>query len=171
MAEVDFERGDFAAAKEKTLKALREFQSPEDKDVDSESLASSLLVKIYAAEGKPLDADPYVRRIKEIASKDRDVMFGNRLSIADYLKAVGKRSEAIQELQSLPVEAKAAGRNFLSLEARLALAKLRTGEMPSTELRKELSSIQIEAARAGFRLLAQKAASAKAFLQKCASCS
>src|SRR5208337_4865768 len=100
LAEVDFERDNLALA--------------EDKDVDSESEAAALLVRIYAAEGKPLDAEPYVRRIQEIASKDRDVMFGNRLSIAEYLDAIGKHEEAIQELQLLPAEAKAAGRNFVS---------------------------------------------------------
>jgi len=157
LAEVDFERDNLALAEDKALKALREFQSPEDKDVDSESEAAALLVRIYAAEGKPLDAEPYVRRIQEIASKDRDVMFGNRLSIAEYLDAIGKHEEAIQELQLLPAEAKAAGRNFVSLQARLALVKLREKELSASELRKELSSIRTEAMRAGFRLLAERA--------------
>ena len=154
LAEIDLERGNLAAAEDEASRALKEFQEEEDKD--SESEAASILVKVLVAEKRPAQAEPYVKRIQEIASTDHDVAFHNRLSIAEYLEALGKRSEALRQLESLPEEAKSSGRNFVSLEARLALVKLQHGHRPPVELRKELSSIQAEANRAGFKLLSAR---------------
>ena len=157
LAEIDLERIQLGPAEEKALKALKEFQSAEDKSPDSEEEASSLLVKIYVAGGRAPDAVPYIKRINEIASSDRDIMFGSRLSIAEYLDATGKRAEAIQQLQSVPSEAKASGRNYIALEARLALAKLRATGPHDPALQKELAAISSAAKEAGFRSLLGKA--------------
>jgi len=155
LAEIDLDRGNLVSAEDNASRALKEFQT--EQDSDSESEASSLMVKVLVAEKAPDRALPYVKRIQEIASKDRDVAFGNRISIAEYLNAIGQRDEAIQQLESLPSEARNSGRNFVSLEGRLALAKLQVGHRPPAEIRKELSSIQAEANRAGFKLIAEKA--------------
>lgn len=158
LAEVDLERNNLAAAEDKAMKALREFQSADDKDADSEEEAAALMVKIYVAGGRTADAEPYVKRIREIASKDRHTMFMGKLSLATYFASSGKRAEAIQELQSLSVEPGAM--DFLSLEARLMLARLRATSGRDPALQKELLAIRAAASRAGFTLLAEKAKSA-----------
>jgi hypothetical protein len=95
-----------------------------------------------------------VQRIREIASKDQETEFNARLSLAEYLNAMGKRNEAINDLASLPTEAKSAGMNFLSLKARLAILKIQMqiGDHP-LESRRELVLIRSDAQHAGFGLL------------------
>ncbi|HVO80851.1 MAG TPA: protein kinase [Terriglobales bacterium] len=155
LAQVELELGNLAQAEGRATVALKDFH--DQQDADSESEAASLLVKILAAQGKLDQAKTYVKRIQEIATTDPDVAFDNRLSMADYFSASGEYSEALQQLQSLPSEARKAGRNFTSLQARVALVKLQAGRRPAPELRKELSSIEAEARRAGFSLLIQRA--------------
>lgn len=156
LAEIDVERGDFAAAEEKAAKSLQEFH--DEQDTDSESEAASILSKVLVAAGKPDAAAPYVKRIQELASQDRDVSFHNRLSLAEYFNATGRRSEALQQIESLPSEAASSGRNFVALEARLALVRMRLGNESTSELQRELSSIQRDANRAGFKLVSDKVA-------------
>jgi len=156
LAQIDLERGNLVSAQERAMKALREFH--DDQDSDSESEAASVLVKVLVAAKTPEQAGTYVKRIQEIASKDRDTAFENRISIAEYLNAIGQRDDAIRQLQTLPSEARSSGRTFASLEGRLALVKLQAGLRRTAEVRRELSSIQAEANRAGFKLLAEKAA-------------
>ncbi len=151
IAEIDLERNRLRQAEDRASQAVKEFHN--NQDADSESEAASLLVRVLLAEKRTADAEPYVKRIQEIASQDREIEFDNRLSIADYLNATGKRAEAIEQLDSLPADAKNAGMNFDSLRARLALVRFRVGLRPTIELRRELSSIQAEAGRAGFNLL------------------
>jgi eukaryotic-like serine/threonine-protein kinase len=155
LGEVDFERRRLPDAEDKATQAIEEFH--EDQDADSESQATSLLVKVLLSLGRNAEAEPYVRRIQEIASKDRESQFDGRLSDAEYLNAVGKREEAIRQIESVPADAKNAGMNFASLNARLTLVKIQVGLRPREELRKELSSIQVEAHHAGFGLLVQRA--------------
>lgn len=156
LAQIELERGNLTAAEDQATKALREFH--DEQDTDSESEAASTLVKILVAKKTPDQATTYVKRIQEIASKDRDVSFENRISMAEYLSATGQGGEAIQQIQTLPAEARQSGRNFMSLEGRLAMVKLRAGQRPAAELRKELANIRAEANHAGFKLLAEKAA-------------
>ena len=156
LAQIDLERKNLASAQDLAMKALHEFH--DEQDSDSESVAASVLVKVLVAAKTPEQAATYVNRIQEIASKDRDTAFENRLSIADYLDAIGHRDDAIRQLQALPSDAISSGRVFASLEGRLALVKLQAGLRPPVELRKELSSIKADANRAGFRLLAEKTA-------------
>jgi tetratricopeptide (TPR) repeat protein len=155
LAQVDLELGNLAQAEGRAAEALNAFH--EQQDADSESEAAALLVRVLAAQGRFDQAKAYVVRIREIASADRDVTFDSRLSIAEYFSALGKYSDALQLLQSLPSEAKSAGDNFMSLQARMALVKIQVGRRPPSELRKELSSIEAEAKRAGFKLLIQRA--------------
>ena len=154
-AEVDLERDRLSDAEEKLSRAIPQLR--EAQDTDSESEAASILVRVLVAEHKVGDADVYVKRMEEISSKNRDTAFDNRLSIGEYLAATGKRTEAIQQIASLPAEAKRMGLNFTSLRARLMLVKLRAGERPRSELTKELASIRSEAVRAGFNILAERA--------------
>ncbi len=157
LAEVDLERGNLRDAQDKTLQAIKNFRKNED--TDDEAAATSLLVKVLVAEKDTAAAATHVRRIQEIASKDPETEFLGRLSVAEYLAAIGKGDEAIQLLASLPSDAKNAGMNFLSLKARLELVRLKTRLRRPVELSKELSSIQTEARRAGFGLLVQQAKS------------
>lgn len=159
LARIDFERGDLSQAETRLRHAIDEFRA--ENDVDSESEADSVLVKVLAAKHDVPAAAPYVSRIQEIKSSDREVYFQNRLSIAEYLRATGKRSEAIQQLESVPSDAKKSGFILVSLEARFALATLRTGLRPDAELRQELSSIREQANQIGFKLLAEKVATAR----------
>ena len=98
-----------------------------------------------------------MKRIEEIASKDHEVAFEGRLSIAEYLNVIGKRSEALQRLETLPPEATKYGLNFISLESRLALTKLQIGYRSPAETRRELAAIKREANRFGFKLISQRA--------------
>jgi len=116
-------------------------------------------VRVLIAEKNAPDAAAHVQRIQEIASKDPETDFDGRLSVAEYLAAIGKRDEAIRYLAALPGEAKTAGMNFISLKARLALVRFRIGHGSLAELNRELLSIQSEARRAGFGLLLQQAKS------------
>ncbi len=156
LAQVDLERGsNLGEAEERTSLAIKEFR--ENQDTDNEAEASSVLVRILIAQKNAAAAAPHAQRIKEIASKDPETEFNARLSTAEYLRAIGKREEAIQRVTSLPGEAKNAGMNFISLRARLELVRLKIGQRPRAELSKELSSIQTEAQHAGFGLLVQQA--------------
>ena len=157
LAEVELERGELHQAKDRILQATRQFH--ENQDTNSEVLADSMLVRVLIAEKDVPNAALYVQRMEEIASKDPETEFNSRLSIAEYLNALGKRDEALQRLASLPAEATNAGMNFVSLKARLALVRLKIGQRPPVELRKELASIQAEAQHAGFGLLIQQARS------------
>jgi tetratricopeptide (TPR) repeat protein len=155
LAEVDLEHGKLSGAQDKLLSAIKEFQ--EHQDSDYEELAASILVRALVAKKDLAGAEAYAKRMQEIGSKDPETAFNNRLSLAEYLKTIGKRDEAILKVQSLAAEAKSAGMNFLSLKARLALVQLQIGKVPASQLRKETSSVQTEAKRAGFNLLVREA--------------
>lgn len=159
LAEVDLEHGKLVDAQDRLSSAIKEFHGHQDNDY--EELASSILVRVLVAKKDLAGAESYVKRIQEIASKDPETNFNSRLSLAEYLKAVGRREEAIQKVTSLPAEAKSAGMNFLSLKARLVLLKLRIGSDSAVQLRKEAASIQTEAKRAGFDLLVREARSSR----------
>ena len=155
LAEVDLERGKLSEAQDELSSAIKEFHGHQDNDY--EELAASILVRVLIARKELASAEAYVKRIQEIASKDPETEFNRRLSLAEYLSAVGKRDEAIQKIESLPAEAKSAGMNFLSLKARLALVQLQMGQGSTIQLRKETASIEAEAKRAGFDLLVREA--------------
>ena len=159
LAEVDLERGRLREAQDKLSRALPVFR--ENKEADSEVMASSLQVRMLIAEKDMTGASAYVQRIQEIASKDQETEFNARLSVAEYLNALGKHDEAINVVASLPTEAKNAGMNFLSLEARLAILKIQiqTRGRPIAQLRKEVTSIKTDARHAGFGLLVKQAQS------------
>ena len=134
LAEVDLEHGKLSEAQDKLSSAIKEFRGHQDND--SEELASSILVRVLIAKKDLAGAESYVKRIQEIASKDPETDFNSRLSLAEYLKAVGRREEAIQKFTSLPAEAKSAGMNFLSLKARLVLVRLQIGRDSAVQLTK-----------------------------------
>lgn len=153
LARLDLERKNLAAAERQSLDALKEFQSSSDQDGDSEEEASSLLVRIYVAGGRATEAEPYISRIKQISSTDRDVMFNSRMAVAEYLDAIGKRAEAVEELQLVPTDAQAAGRHFIALEAGLVLARLRFPDTRDPKFERETRAIKNAAAKSGFSLL------------------
>jgi len=105
--------------------------------------------------------------MRPISCSNRNINFESRCEVAgdvqDQLRqvwgiGVDRTVRRGHDRHVLPAEARAAGRNFTSLESRLVLAKLRSSELPAPNLRKELSLVRIEATRAGFRLLAERAA-------------
>jgi tetratricopeptide (TPR) repeat protein len=155
LAEVDLERGSLRDAEDNVLVAIKRFR--ENQDTNGEEKATSILVKTLLAKKDEPAAALRVHRIQEIASKDPETEFDSRLSVAEYLSATGKHEEAIQLLAPLPMEAKNAGMNYISLKARLALVRFRIGLRPPAVLKKELSSIQAEARQAGFGLLVHQA--------------
>lgn len=153
-AEIDLERGRLTEAEGKLLLAINQLRDLQDADFEAE--ADSILVSVLVAENKVTDAEPYAKRMQEIGSKDQETAFDTRLSMAEYLNATGKHTEAIQQIASLPEEAKRAGLDFEALEARLELVRLQIGRRPAAELRRELTSIQSDAERAGFKLLVER---------------
>jgi eukaryotic-like serine/threonine-protein kinase len=154
MAEIDLERGNLASAEQKLSQAIQQFREAQDGDAESE--AASIQVRVLIAGNRTEDAAPYVKRMQEIATTDQGTSFDSRLSIAEYLYASGKRAEAIQQVASLPEEAKHAGLNFVALKARLELVKLQVGQRSPGDLRRELASIKAEASHAGFKLLVER---------------
>ncbi len=156
LAEVDLERGKLADAEAKALQSVNAFH--EDQDSDSESEATSLLVRVLLAEKKTAEAGPYVNRLQTIVTGDREAQFDSRLSVAEYLNAMGKPEDAVGQLMPVPKEAKSAGMNFVSLKSRLALLKLQLSLKPPPDAAQELASIRAAARSAGFTLLTQEAA-------------
>jgi serine/threonine protein kinase/tetratricopeptide (TPR) repeat protein len=156
-AEIDLERGRLTQAEDKLSRAVKQLRNLQD--TDSESEAASILVRVLLAENKATDAEVYVKRMQEITTKDQETSFDARLSIAEYLNATGKHADAIQQIASIPEEAKNAGLNFAAFVARLELVRLQVGQQPRATLRKELASIQADADRAGFKLLVERAKS------------
>ena len=157
LAEVDLERGKLNEAQDMLIQPLQQFR--ENQDTDSEAQALSILVRVLVAEKNTNKAAQSVARIQQIGSKDPETSFDGRLSIAEYLGELGNRDKAVQELSSLPAEARNAGMNFLSLKARLLLIGLQAGQRPPRESKNELRSLQLEAQHAGFGLLVQRARS------------
>jgi eukaryotic-like serine/threonine-protein kinase len=157
LAEVDLERGKLTEAQDKLSSAIKEFHGHQDND--SEELASSVLLRVLIAKKDLVGAEASRKRIQDIASKDSETGFNSRLSLAEYVDALGNREEAIQRLELLPAEAKSAGMNFISLKARLALVRLQIGKVPVVQLRKETAAIQTDAKLAGFDLLIREAKS------------
>jgi hypothetical protein len=81
------------------------------------------------------------------------------MSLAEYLAATGHKAEAVEQIRTLPADAKQHGRNFVELEADLLLLTLQTDGHISTASRTQaLSSIRKRAERAGFKLLSRRAA-------------
>ena len=116
-------------------------------------------MKILVDERKLPEAAGYADRIRKIASQDPDTSFENRMSLAEYLAATGRKTEAVEQIRTLPADAKQHGRNFVELEAELLLLKLQADDHTSSASRTQaLSSIRKHAERAGFKLLITRAA-------------
>ena len=156
LAQINLERHRLTEAEHQALDALEKLKEAPDPDL--ESTADSILLRVLVEEGRLPDAEGYADRIRKIASQDPDTSFENRMSLAEYLAATGQKDDALQQIRTLPADAKQHGRNFAELEAELLLLKLETGNRISPEARTQrLSSIRKRAERAGFKLLASRA--------------
>ncbi|MGD1025154.1 MAG: protein kinase [Candidatus Sulfotelmatobacter sp.] len=157
LAEINLERNRLSEAERQALDALEKLKEAPDPNL--ESIADSVLLRVEVEAGKLSEAQRYADRIRQIASQDPDTSFENRMSLATYLKATGHSTEAVQQIRSLPAEAKQRGSNFAALEAELFLLELEADGHTSAGARKEsLSSIRRRAERAGFGLLISRMA-------------
>ena len=157
LAEINLERKRVSEAERQALDALEKLKEAPDPNL--ESIADSILLRLEVEEGKLSEAESYADRIRKIASQDPDTSFENHISLATYLKATGHTTEAVQQIRSLPAEAKQRGSNFAALEAELFLLELEADGHASSGARKEaLSSIRKRAERAGFGLLTTRMA-------------
>jgi hypothetical protein len=95
-------------------------------------------------------------------SRDKALEMASRLELARIDAAVGdlsRRRGAIRTIRVLAQEAKAAGYQYTSLQARLTLAKLLESDPTMNDTgRAELISLRKEATAAGFGLIANHAA-------------
>jgi serine/threonine protein kinase/tetratricopeptide (TPR) repeat protein len=151
LAQINLERHRLPEAEQQALDALEKLK--ETPDPDLESTADSILLRIMVQEGKLADGESYADRIRKIASQDPDTSFENRMSLAEYLAALGHKADAVQQIRTLPAEAKQQGSNFVELEAELLLLKLEADHHTSSASRiQALASIRKRAQRAGFKL-------------------
>jgi eukaryotic-like serine/threonine-protein kinase len=156
-AQINLERHRLPEAEQQARDALEKLK--EAPNADLESTADSILLKILVDEHKLPEAEGYAARIRKIASQDPDTSFENRMSLAEYLAATGRKTEAVEQIRTLPADAKQHGRNFVELEAELLLLKLQADDHTSSASRTQaLSSIRKHAERAGFKLLITRAA-------------
>ena len=159
LAQINLELHRLSEAEHQALDALEELKDAPDPDLESN--ADSILLRIMVEEAKPSQAQTYADLIRRIASQDPDTSFENRMSLAIYLKATGHMTDALQQIRTLPSDAKLRGRNFAALEAELLLLTLDTGNHTSSVARRgALSSVHKRAERAGFKLLTARMAHA-----------
>jgi eukaryotic-like serine/threonine-protein kinase len=157
LAQIDLERHRLPEAEHQALDALEKLK--EAPDVELESTADSILLRVLVEEGKLQDAGIYADRIRKIGSQNLDTSFDNRMSLAEYLAATGHKAEAGQQIRTLPLDEKQRGRNFEELEAELLLLKLQSDNYDSPASRAQaVSSIRKRAERAGFKLLISRTA-------------
>ena len=157
LAQINLERHRLPEAEQQARDALEKLK--EAPDANLEATADSILLRILVDEHKLPEAAGYADRIRKIASQDPDASFENRMSLAEYLAATGHKAEAVEQIRTLPADAKQHGRNFVELEADLLLLTLQTDGHISTASRTQaLSSIRKRAERAGFKLLSRRAA-------------
>jgi tetratricopeptide (TPR) repeat protein/tRNA A-37 threonylcarbamoyl transferase component Bud32 len=157
LAQINLERNHLPEAERQAHDALDTLK--EAPNADLESTADSILLEILVAEHKLPEAESYANRIRTIASQDPDTSFENRISLADYLAATGHIADALQQMRTLPSEAKQRGRNFEALEAELQLLKLEaSGKGSSAAQQAALASVRKRAGQAGFNLLTSRAA-------------
>src|SRR5580692_5714010 len=157
LAQINLERHRLPEAEQQARDALEKLK--EAPDANLEATADSILLRILVDEHKLPEAAGYADRIRKIASQDPDASFENRMSLAEYLAATGHKAEAVEQIRTLPADAKQHGRNFVELEAELLLLKLQSDDRASSASRTQtLSSIRKRAERAGFKLLSRRAA-------------
>jgi tetratricopeptide (TPR) repeat protein/TolB-like protein len=157
LAQINLERRRLPEAERQALDALEKLKEAPDPDL--ESTADSILLRVLVEEGKLPDAESYADRIRKIASQDPDTSFENRMSLAEYLAATGHKADAVQQIRTLPADAKQHGRNFEELEAELLLWKFQADNHVSPASRAQaLASVRKRAEQAGFRLLTSRAA-------------
>jgi tetratricopeptide (TPR) repeat protein len=157
LAQINLERHRLPEAEEQALDAIQKLK--EAPDANLEATADSILLRILVDEHRLPEAEGYADRIRKIASEDPDTNFENRMSLAEYLAATGHKTEALEQIRTLPADAKQHGRNFAELEAELLLLKLQTDNHTSLASRTQaLSSIRKRAERAGFKLLISQTA-------------
>ena len=156
LAQVNLERPRLPEAEQEAQDALEKLRGVPNTDL--ESAADSILLRVLVAEGKLGDAEAYADRIRKTPSQDPDTNFEGRMSLAEYLAATGHVADAVQEIRTLPAEAKQHGSNFADLEAELLLLKLGAeNHTPSATHAQVLASIRKRAERAGFKLLTSRA--------------
>jgi tetratricopeptide (TPR) repeat protein len=156
LAQINLERHRLPEAEQQALDAIQKLK--EAPDANLEATADSILLRILVDEHRLPEAEGYADRIRKIASEDPDTNFENRMSLAEYLAATGHKTEALEQIRTLPADAKQHGRNFAELEAELLLLKLETDQRTSLASRTQaLSSIRKRAERAGFKLLISQA--------------
>lgn len=157
LAQINLERNRLPEAERQARDALDTLK--EAPNADLESTADSILLEILVAEHKLPEAESYANRIRTIASQDPDTSFENRMSLAEYLAATGHSADALEQVRTLPSEAKQRGRNFEALGAELQLLKLESrGKGSSAAQQAALASIRKRAGQAGFNLLISRAA-------------
>jgi len=156
------EQGNRAGAESAVREAtdlLSNVNDPRDR-----AFADIMLARAAMDASNSQEAAKAVARAQAFAdhSRDKALEMASRLELARIDAAVGdlsRRRGAIRTIRLLAQEAKAAGYQYTSLQARLALAKLLESDPTMNDTgRAELISLRKEATAAGFGLIANHAA-------------
>jgi len=136
-------------------------------DPRDRAFADIMLARAAMEASNSQEAAKAVARAQVFAdhSRDKALQMASRLELARIDAAVGdlsRRRGAIRTIRVLAQEAKAAGYQYTSLQARLALARLLESDPTMNDTgRAELVSLRKEAAAAGFGLIADRAVAAE----------
>jgi len=136
-------------------------------DPRDRAFADIMLARTEMEAGNSQEATKAVARAREFADRSRDkaLEIASRLELARIDAAAGdlsRRRAAIKTVRALAQEAKSAGYQYASLQARLTLGKLLESDpLMNGTGRAELTSLRKEAAAAGFALIADRAVAAE----------
>jgi DNA-binding winged helix-turn-helix (wHTH) protein/tetratricopeptide (TPR) repeat protein len=125
--------------------------------------ADIVFARTAILEGKTAEAAEAISRAKLFAerSHDKEIELATRIESARIEASSGdlsKRETALRNLRGLVQDSKAAGYQYASFEARLALGILEMDQHVGNSPRSRLVSLRQEASSAGFTLIAERAA-------------
>jgi DNA-binding winged helix-turn-helix (wHTH) protein/tetratricopeptide (TPR) repeat protein len=153
---------DAAVAVREATELLSKVNDPRDR-----AFADIMLARTAMQASNVQEATKAVARAQGFADRSRDkaLEIASRLELARIDASVGdlsRRRAAIKTVRALAQDAKAAGYQYASLQARLTLGKLLESDpMMKGTGRLELTSLRKEAAAAGFGIIADHAAVAE----------
>jgi tetratricopeptide (TPR) repeat protein len=160
LAQVDLEEARLTDAETRARNSVNEYRSEKARDMEVD--ASSILVPILLAAGKPAEAQQYATRAWEIIQKSQNQSIRIPMEIAKATvdAQTGRVSGAVAELNHALTAARAAGYLRCEFEARLALGEIKLKSGNAAVARGELAKLEKDATAKGFLRIARKAAAA-----------
>jgi len=159
-AEVALEEARLADAEALARNSVNEYRSEKARDMEVD--ASSILVPILIAAGKPAEAQQYATRAWELIQKSQNqsIRIPMEITKATVDSQTGRVSSAVGELNHTLAAARNAGYLRCEFEARLALGGIKLKSANTALARSELVKLEKDATAKGFLRIARKAAAA-----------